>query len=84
MNIPDRKDHHTDFYAEDDRPRFSEMTELEQEDIIEEFHDKHPDDYRGYYEEAISQLPQGHDAVDLFNYIAKCILNKHPDQEFVE
>ncbi len=74
--------HHPDFYKpDDDRPQFACLPEAEQEDIIEEFHDKHPEDYRSYYEEAISQLPAGHDHFDLWSYIAACIINKHGEPE---
>lgn len=65
---------------EDTRPQFGTLSEAEQEDIIEEFHDKHHEDYSSYYEEAISQLPENHDHFDLWAYIARCIVNKHGEQ----
>ena len=81
MRIPEQPLDPPD-YGDDDRPQFGELSEAEQEDIIETFHDEHPEDYLSYYEEAISQLAEGHDHFDLWEYIARCIVNKYGEQNW--
>lgn len=74
--------HHPDFYKpDDDRPQFACLPQSQQLDIIAEFAEKHPEDYKSYVNEACSQLPAGSDVFDLWKYIAACIVNKHDEQE---
>lgn len=70
-------------FGDDLRPQFGCLTEAEQEEIIEGFHNDHPEAYNSYYEEAISQLPDNHDHFDLWEYIAGCIYTANDEQEWV-
>ena len=81
MNTPDRKDHHPDFYAEDDnRPQFGTLPFRDQQDIICEFSCDFPAEFRDYSAEAISQMNDNSTLCDLLEYIAKCI-DRHHEQE---
>lgn len=74
--------HHPDFYKpDDDRPQFACLPEVEQAAIIFEFFRKHPRIYKKYYREALTQLPDGNTQQDRREYVARCIVHNHGEQE---
>jgi hypothetical protein len=79
--MKDRKDHHPDFYAEDDdRVQFASLPPEDQIDIICDWFKEKPYLANLYAEEAISQMKPDSTVSDLLLYIARCI-SKHYEQE---